>query len=253
MMEYDLKQLIRPRHLVDLFLSLPLFAVSLLGTGREGDFGFYVGFVLAYLALQLGINNWIVKRENGARLLLVLPFLFALGFLGLQAAISSPVIKVILGIASAVGFYFYQSNFPKQKHHFLEDVFNVVALFVVLAFLWSLNFFFAFSWWLLLILIFVTTALLFWQAFYKMGIGGLELRLITILSAISVVEISWATLYLPVYFITAAVIGFSGAYLIYMLSHFYFRKGLTKDKIYFQVGMIVIVLLLSLLSSPWSP
>src|SRR3989344_2900687 len=66
-----------------------------------------------------------------------------------------------------------------------------------------------------------------------------------------VVETAWAILFMPVYFLTAAVVSFSAFYLMYVLSSLYFADRLTGKKVYFHTGLVLLFLLLSFIIIPW--
>jgi len=247
------KNQIKPQSLLALLSSLPVLVAAFFGTKSEGDLKNYLIFVLVSLVVILLANYFWLRRNERRAVFLLLPALFSLGAFGILATVSGLGFKVIIALALALLFYFYQLRYPVSHSTSLEEVFNLVTALVLLVFLWALSFFFNLSWWGLLMITFILFFLLFWQAFYKIGKQSTELSLWTLLSAILVVEVSWAVLYLPVHFLTSSVVVFSAFYLIYMFSRLYQKDKLSRDKIYFQLGLMGIVLLLSLVSSRWTP
>jgi len=246
-------KIIKLRSGLNFFLSLPIFVASLLPAQEASDFATYVIFSILSALAVFGINYLLLRRSGKAVIFLILPTLFMVGTLGAMATISSMVLKITLGVVTAILFYLYESYFPDRHPAFFEEMFSLVVAFLVLVFLWGLYFFFGLAWWGLLVISGIIFALLFLQAFYKMNRRGQDLTLMTLLAVILLLEISWTQFYLPVHFLTASVVGFAVFYLIYTLSRLHFLGKLSRDKVYFQVGMIAILVALSLFSSPWGP
>jgi hypothetical protein len=149
-------------------------------------------------------------------------------------------------------FYSYEYYFPKRAPRFVADVFFLAAVFLNLTLIWAANFFFTLPWWLVLLWIFVFMFLHFWLAFNTMKEKERSI-IYGLLSGLLALEIGWAVLFWPVHFLTAALMNFAAMYLIFIFSDLYFRRKLEKNKIVFQAGIILIVLILSLLTSPWQP
>src|SRR3989344_2869407 len=67
------------------------------------------------------------------------------------------------------------------------------------------------------------------------------------------VEAAWAVFFWPVHFLTAAVVNFSFFYGIFVACSMHFEGPINRRSLYFQISLILIVLVVSLLSWPWSP
>lgn len=176
--------------------------------------------------------------------------LFWLGVLGVFAAVSSLVGRVLL-LAAALLLFFFYLRFPRPRPRALEDVFTLSSAFLLLTAVWAADFFFTPPWWAVLLLLSLLMFLLFSQAFYKMGVRARLLLIMSLVATLLMVEVSWATLFWPTHFLTVAATGFAGFYLVYIIGQLGLTRRLNRKKIYFQLGLAAVFLLTILLSSPW--
>lgn len=230
-----------------------VFVASLRSYQDISDYWWWAATAIGFLSIVNFISLQRISRDRHDLLLLLLPSLFLLGLFGTIGAISFAGTKLFVAVFAVFLLYFYQQHFPKAVPVFIEEIFTLSAAFLVFNFLWSVNFFFTPPWWGMIGLVFVFGFLLFWQAFYKIGKPGNEALLQGLLCGLLAAESAWAILFLPVHFLTASVVSFMVFYVIYVLSSFYFAGRLTSKKIYFQLGLVALLLVLSLVSSPWQP
>lgn len=209
------------------------------------------------LAVAVSIANLGgTKRNTQARFsgfFAILPAVYVLGLFGTIAATSALGTKMFLAIAGAVLFLFYEWDFPKKPLLSFEEIYTLSAAFLVLTALWAGSFFLHLPWWAVMLAAFVIFYLLFWQGFHKMNILKSDTILWALISALIMAEIVWAISFWPVYFLTAAAVSFAGFYLVYILSDLHFKGALSAKQVYFQIAIILVVLLFSLLSSSWQP
>lgn len=237
-----------------------LFVVLVIGASLSSyqvlkDYVFWSAGLAALLTL---INFFAVRQTGDPRanyVLLILPSLYVIGLMGVAAATATLGFKIFFAAAGGLLLYFYQFYFPQPPPRFMEDLFSMVTGFLLLTAGWAVNFFFALPWWVLTTAIFLAFLLVFGQAFLKLQRAALVRRrhfIWALTSSLILVESTWATFFWPVHFLTAAVMGFAVFYLLYVLAALHWEGRLTKQKIYFQTGIILLVLLFSLLSSPWT-
>ncbi len=212
-----------------IFLGL-ILALSLKGYSSLGEFLRWTGI---FIVTQLLLNYYLLKEKAKN---LIFPTLFLLGLFGTLAAISSLALKILLALLGSLLYW--------KRTRLGKDLFPLSSAFLLLTLLWSVNFFFTPPWWLLSLLSFSLFFLWFWARFSLLR---------TLLFSLIVVEISWAVQFLPVHFLTAAVIIFAIIYLMYMFTRLQQEQALTRQQIYFQTGMMVVLLLLTFLSSAWQP
>ncbi|MBI4050276.1 MAG: hypothetical protein HY398_02400 [Candidatus Doudnabacteria bacterium] len=210
-------------------LAAYLFSVSLWGFE---DFRYYL--LAAAIALAaVAFSN----RKRGRQM--ILPLLLVIGYFGSLAAISWLPGKILLGLLVAMLYYLYRLA-PAA-----DEPATLATGFLLLWFIWSWHFFFPLAWYNLLLLIFASFFLLYTAIFHDL--------LVSLVAALAMVEVAWAEAYWPVHFLTAAVMSFAVFYAISVGSREYFSGRLTRKKLYFQAGLILIVLTLTLFSSPWLP
>lgn len=210
------------------------------------------GLIVADLALNFSVLRSLAKTKADY-IWLILPVLFIIGLWGTAAATSSQAVKIFVMVSSVLFFYSYQIHLPRRPSIFEEDFFSLLSGFLLLIFVWSLNFFFTPPAWSVTLLIFALFFAFFWQVFHKLRPFPRESTLWALICSLILIEISWGLLFWPVHFLTAAVVNFSVFYLLYMLGRLYFYSRLTKKKVYFQAALILVVLVFSLLSSSWRP
>ena len=240
-----------------IFLPSALILLTALLGNRSGAqrFGSYYFAVVISLVVILGLELRLLRRttRNLADLLwLLLPFLYLVGIFGTVAATSTGI-GLFFAIFASYLFYFYHNHFPSPIPLYIEQTFTLYGAFLLSVFLWSLNFVFTPPWWVVSLLMFAGFFPLFLQAFYKMARSAGEAGFDAFVAALLMVEISWAVLFWPVHFFTAAVVSFGAFYLLYLISMQYFKNRLNRRKIYFQVSLISIVVLITLMSSSWQP
>lgn len=179
----------------------------------------------------------------------IMPVLFAAGLFGTMAATNT--LGMLFAVLAVYILYFYFSYFPSGIPQYIEQTFVLLGTFMLVVAVWSLNFFFSPPWWLVTLLFFGVSFLIFWQMFYKMGQMEKNLTLGALIGGLIMAEVSWALLFWPVYFFTAALVSFSLFYVCYILSGLYFEGRLTSRKVYFQLALVLLVLFATLASTAW--
>lgn len=241
---------------ISLVPSALILITALLGnrSGAQRLGSYYIGAALSF-AVIIFSELRLLRRRTRSRadfLWLVMPGLFLLGIFGTVAATQAGI-GIFFAILASYLFYFYHRHFPSPIPLYIEQVFTLYGAFLLSIFLWSFNYFFTPAWWITTLLMFGGFFLLFLQAFYKMARPPGEAVFDALVMALLMVEVSWAVLFWPVHFFTAAVISFAVFYLAYMLGVQYFKGRLNRRKIYFQTSLISIVVLITLISSSWQP
>ncbi len=232
-----------------------VFILSIKPYEEIQDYMIVSGIIIAavFLLNAFFLRNFHFSPERGKYLSLILPTLFLAGMFGALATIPNTVLKVFVSAVSVLIFGYYNLDFLQKPLKSDEDLFTFAAIFLVLNFLWGVGFYFVLSWWISTLLTFVVFFSVFSISIYRLGRENWEVLLWALICGLILVEVSWAVLFWPVHYLTAALVPFSIFYLVYIMGGLYFEHRLTSNKVYFQTGMITIVLLLSLLSSSWQP
>jgi hypothetical protein len=235
--------------------SALVLLTALVGFFRSSDsvlsFSLTAGLTIAAIGIFSTARLYAHSKKRDDMKWVIMPVLFAVGLFGTMAATNGA--GLLFALLSAYVMYFYFSYFPSGIPHYVEQTFTLLGVFMCSVMLWSLSFFFMIPWWVILIASFALFFLIFWQAFYKMGQHSGRLILGTLACSLMMAEIFWALLFWPVYFFTSAIVSFAAFYLAYILSGLYFEGRITARKVYFQAGLVLLILLLSLASAAWQP
>ena len=229
------------KKIINAILAILVFASSMGSYERPATFLIWAG---ALIVLTLVIN-WVVLRRyagKGGLRRLILPVLLLVGLFGINLAISSGRMRWILTAGTAIVFYLYQIYFPEELPRNGEETAVLLTAALLFGFIWSLNFYFAWSWYYLLGL----TLVLFFPLFtYAAPAGG------GLFGTLIVLEMQWTLLYWPTHLITTTAVNFAGFYLIYVLSRLEAQRKLSAGQLYLQTGMTTAAVFLILLSSSW--
>lgn len=221
----------RRRKIFYLILSAGIFILSVWETN------FWVwSAVMVAAAAGAGISAyWRPGRSS------TIPAVFLIGFFGTMAGISPAPARVLVGLLAGALFYFHQI-LQERKILSLEQTFVIASVLFVSVFVSSLNFFFNVSWPAVTVL-----NLLFLFAI----LSSVFSLLWALAGALLLTEIFWATLFLPVHFLTGALVQVAMFYLFYTLGWLHQQGHLSKKRIYFHTAMVLFILVLGFLSSSW--
>lgn len=220
------------------------------GAGNYTSFGSLLWYVLPLLALAVLVDLYAIKKANLPRkygFLVFVPGLFLVGLFGTLSGISPMAVKLFIVTIAGAWFYLYQIYFPNSLPSFLEEVTVLATAFLNFNLIWSLNFFFSPPGFVIMLMMFAVAVILFWLVFRH------DHPVLPWIYGLIILEMTWVLLFWPLHYLNMAVVSFSGFYGLYMLSRHYFENRLTRDKVYFHLALITVMLILSLISSPWNP
>lgn len=204
---------------------------------------------------------YLKKRNSQIFLFLLHSLVFTtIGFL--YALILGGGVAVNLFIAGwAIIYFIYLESifhyFYQTKKVLLVDLKNIisyvnlVSFFFLVTFLINLYIFINFSWWLILILIFVSSLILIISQFKANDLPSNRGLLYSLVVSIMITEIAIVALLLPVSFYVSAVIISILYYLFTSLSVIHVRGELTKEVIIQYIVFTVIVSLIIIITSQW--
>lgn len=237
---------------LSLVLSLAVLAVGTWNFSRVMSYAYTTIGVIALVGLA---NFFILREQLRARadyLFLVLPIFFLLGLFGTIPAIASEWLVWPAALLAALLFLGYERKLTQIKvPHWLEETFSLAAGFLVFAALWGWHYYFTPPWMNFILLIIAAFFVFFWQSIYKQLGSSKNILVLSLISALVLMEIAWALLFWPVHFLTAAAASFAAFYLIYILSGYYFGGHLTRRRLVFQLIVVLFLVGFSLISSPW--
>jgi len=226
-----------------LILAILLFLVFL---GSSASFYIFATSVVILIFASLAIN---FKRLNFTWPHLMLPVIYLLGTGSVFTIISSSTIRTIFLIVVAVVFYLLEIKLGHESH-FLQNVY-LLSVFALCLALFAAQFYFNIKIWWMVPATFVLTYLLAIQGFA--GFSLPSKKYFYILVALICAEVVWALSFWPIHYYGDAVILFSFFYLLWLFSFSAFFGKLSRQKVYWQLTLIAIVLTLTLTTAAWRP
>ncbi|MGE5297620.1 MAG: hypothetical protein ACM3KM_00455 [Acidobacteriaceae bacterium] len=209
---------------------------------------------ISLLALSLGVlvlATFVVniKRIGLSWPHLLLPVLFLLGCGLIYMIIDSPTLRLLFLLASSVSFYLLESKLGKESH-LLQNfyLFSVLSIFVGI---FALDFYLDLSTIWVVGLVFLASFLLSIQGFAGFSLPAKKFFYLMI--AIVLSQAAWGLSVWPTHYVVDAVVLFCLFYLLWTFSFSAFFGKLTVKKIYLQVSLVVIVLILTLSTAAWRP
>jgi hypothetical protein len=156
---------------------------------------------------------------------------------------------VLILIAASIIYYMLEVRLGRESH-FLQNVYllTVFALYLAMS---GFQFYLNLKVWTIIPISFILTYLLSIQGFA--GFSLPSKRYFHLLIAIVCTEIVWALSFWPTHFFVNAVILFCVFYILWLFSFSAFFGKLTRQKVYWQLTLVAIVLILTLTTAAWRP
>ncbi|MBI2607508.1 MAG: hypothetical protein HYW51_01660 [Candidatus Doudnabacteria bacterium] len=231
------------KHLSAISLSLLLlFALS----GSTGSISLLAVFVLGLILITY-LVNFFRLGFTWPHLLLPTFFLLAVGFV--FTIITTPTLRLIFLLVAAALFYFLETKLGRESHY-LQGLY-LFSIFGIYAGLFALRFYLNLNVWLLLLLIILAT-----YFFSIQGFAGFDLSSKRNFIFIIVLVIAQSGLGLtlwPTHFLINAAVLFTFFYLLWIFAVSAFLGKLTMKKIFWQIGLVSVFLLIILSSAAWRP
>jgi hypothetical protein len=205
-----------------------VFAVSILG------------LILASLAINF-------KRLNFTWPHLLLPVIYLLAVGAVFMLIPSTTLCLIFLILVSINFYFLEVKLGKESH-FLQNIY-LLSVFGLYLGLFAVQFYFNLKNWYIVPIAFLLTYLLSVQ-----GLAGFSLpakRYFYLLTALICAEATWGLTFWPTHYFVNSIVLFSIFYLLWIFSFSAFFGKLSRQKIYWQLSLVAIVLTLTLTTAAW--
>ena len=238
--------------LVSIFFTAFVFGLSFREHGDLGEFALWTGALVGVVC----IANWFVSKSAKLADRIYnagLPVLYLAGYFGALAAVSAPAAKIVVAALGSSVFYLIELFLLEPHPRAVREIAVLSTAFLLQVTLWATSFFFVQPWWVLMSAVFFVSTGLYFLVFFSGGLPHRRAFLWALVCAFIQVEAAWAVFFWPVHFLTAAVVNFSFFYGIFVVTAMYFEGPINRRSLYFQMGLILIVLVVSLLSSPWSP
>lgn len=195
---------------------------------------------------SLAINY---KRLNFTWPHLLLPVIYLLAVGSVFSVLISPTFRLIFLILASLVFYILEMKLGKESH-FLQNIY-LLSVFGIYLGLFAVQFYFNLKVWWVVPMVFLTT-----YFFAIQGFAGFSLpskRFFYFLIALVVAESALGLTFWPTYFFVDSVVLFCIFYLLWLFAFSAFFGKLTRQKIYWQLTLVAIVLILTLSTAAWRP
>lgn len=193
------------------------------------------GLVAGGLVFLIGLEGLVKERK-----LNLTAIFYVAGLLGSYAVISAGWARVFVAIAGSTLFVL-----QRLRGAAVKDVFLLTGSFWLLYFAWAANFYFSPPWWLMLGAAAAVMTAYLWDIVKDPAVS--------IAGGLMMAEVFWVLLFWPADFLTSTVAAFAVFYLFYLFYALHLAGLLNRQRVYFHATVIAIVLVLTLLSSPWQP
>ena len=214
--------------------------------GSKADLFASATSVVVLIFASLAINY---KRLNFTWPHLMLPVIYLLAVGSVYTIISDSTIRTIFLVIASMSFYVLEVKLGKESH-FLQNIY-LLSVFGIFLALFALQFYFNLPVWVTIPAAYIITYLLTIQGFA--GFSLPSKKYFHILTAMVVAEVTWALSFWPSHYFVNAVVLFCFFYVLWLFSFSAFFGKLTKQKVYWQLTLVAIVLILTLTTAAWKP
>ncbi len=223
--------------------------VFLMFFGSAANLYVFAASLAVLIFASLAVN---FKRLNFTwpHLMLPLIYLVAAGsaFLVVDEMLDgNRIYRIIFLLIIAAIFYLLEIKLGKESH-FLQNVY-LLSVFAIFLAMFAFQFYFVINIWIMVPLSFIIIYLLAIQGFA--GFSLPSKKYFHLLIAITGTEVVWGLSFWPTHFLVNAIILFIFFYLLWLFSFSAFFGKLTRQKVYWQLTLITIVLIIILSTANW--
>ncbi len=226
-----------------LILAILLFLIFL---GSAAHLYVFAASVVVLIFASLAIN---FKRLNFTWPHLMLPAIYLAASGSVFTIIISGTMRILFLLLIAIVFYFLEVKLGRESH-FLQNVY-LLSTFALYLSMFAFQFYFNVKVWWMVPIAFGLSYLLAIQGFA--GFSLPSKKYFHLLIAIVATEVTWALSFWPTHYFVDAVILFSFFYILWLFSFSAFFGKLTRQKVYWQLTLILIVLVVTLTTAAWRP
>jgi len=224
-------------------LSILLF-LMLFGTREYPYF-----FALATVALVGSTLVFNYKRLNFTWPHLLLPTIYLIATAFIFGLITDSNLRIGFILAASIVFYFLEIQLGRESH-FFQNLF-LLSVFGIYLGLFSFEYYLHLQIYWLLLLVFMFTFI-----FAVQGFAGFALpakKYFHFLTALIITEAAWGLTFWPTHYFVETVVLFCLFYLLWLFAFSAFFGKLSKAKIYWQLSLVAMVLIITLSTAAWRP
>lgn len=226
-------------------LTLAIFMFFVLFGSRQHPYMFAAavfGLILATLAINF-------KRLNFTWPHLLLPILYILAAAGVFALIPNPAWQIMFLVLSSVLFFLMEIRLGKESH-LLQNIYLLSAFGLFLS-LFASEFYFRMPLYYFVPAVFVVSFILAIQGFTGFVLPAK--KYFYLLLSLACAEAAWGLAYWPTHFFVGAVVLFCVFYILWLFSFSAFFGKLSRAKIFWQLSLVGIILMVTLATAAWKP
>ncbi len=229
-----------------LILAIAMFMVFLGSVQSVNDF--YI-FITSLVLLLIGVTIINIKRLGFSWPHILLPVIYVVGAGSIFAVITNPNLRSIFLFFAALILYLMEVQLGRESH-FLQNVylFSVFAWFLGL---FAVIFYLDIPTFWAVLAGFVCSYILIIQGFAGFSLPAK--KYFNFLVALVSAQVVWGLLFWPTHYLVNAVVMFCLFYLLWIFSFSAFFGKLSVKKIYWQVVLVVLVLIVTLATAAWQP
>ncbi len=226
-----------------LVLSVLLFLL-LFGTRSYPYF-----FAAATILLIVATFAFNYKRLNFTWPHLLLPTTYLAATGSVFALIPDPNLRIVFLLIVSVIFYYLEIKLGRESH-LLQNLF-LLSVFGIYLGLFAFQFYLHVQIYFLLPLIFAVSYIFAVQGFA--GFGLPSKKYFHFLTALVVTEAAWGLTFWPTHFFVDALVLFCLFYILWLFAFSAFFGKLSRAKIYWQLTLVALVLIVTLSTAAWRP
>ena len=201
-----------------------------------------LGLILATLAINF-------KRLNFTWPHLLLPVLYILATAGVLALIPNRTWQVVFLALTSALFFLMEIKLGKESH-LLQNIYLLSAFGLFLT-LFALEFYFRVPLYYFAPAVFVVSYVLAIQGFTGFVLPAK--KYFYFLLSLACAEAAWGLTFWPTHFSVAAVVLFCVFYILWLFSFSAFFGKLSRAKIFWQLSLVGIILVVTLATAAWKP
>lgn len=230
-----------------------IFALAFFGLVQSFNsvFRFLLPAMLIYGAVVLAYNLWYIRQKNFYSLWSWLRSLFfLLALLAIYFVLPANFSRGLFLVLSAVFIYFMEQALlvASEQVTYLQTLLSFFG-FSLAAF--ALNYFLLPQSPIILVLLCLATFLVSRSSLDYVPATTAKKNFFSGVLALSILEASWALIFLPLHFTAIAIILFNIFYVLWLVVYYHLFNNLNAKKISFHVIFSSIIIALVLTTTPW--
>ncbi|MBX4188141.1 MAG: hypothetical protein KW793_03325 [Candidatus Doudnabacteria bacterium] len=229
-----------------LVLGLAMFMVFIGSVRSVNDFYIFLTSLIILLVAVTAIN---IKRIGFTWPHILLPVIYIVGVGSIFVVITSPGVRSIFLFFASLVLYFLELQLGRESH-FLQNVY-LFSVFAWMLGLFAVVFYLDVDTEWAVLSAFLATYVLIVQGFAGFSLPAK--KYFNFLIALICAQAAWGLLFWPTHYLVNAVVLFCLFYLLWIFSFSAFFGKLSVKKIYWQLALVFVVLLITLTTASWQP